>query len=197
MAFNPFDPAKLCELKATSRDKSNSAYMTESALRVCNFDTFSKKYVGKKYAKSKPHSIDALFKDDATGQLYFIEFKNGTLVNKIESFKDELKLKFYCSLFVLLDSGVIADYEYSRKNINFILVYNDAKNILQEKQDSASSKQEEYTFETFADRYYELAGKPPVLFNLDENYKGLLFRSVNTYNQQQFEKFFLSRYESK
>lgn len=75
-------PEELQELvagmKGRSYDESRKQYMTESQLKVINFDRFSKYYRKTTGVEKEPTTNDALYKT-ATGKWVFIEFKNGTI----------------------------------------------------------------------------------------------------------------------
>ena len=85
-------------LKQTSKDDNNEEYMTESTIRVINFDSVG----GDKYSKNNKLNIqlktnDVLFLHNDK-KYTFIEFKNGKLLDKtnkidIKKLKDiELKI---------------------------------------------------------------------------------------------------------
>ena len=105
-------------LKETSYDKANKTYMTESQISVYDFDKVKESFVAAWQARTGQEmqlkSNDALYAD-GTGQLYFIEFKNGRLDARGGS-RSELRLKMYESFLVLAAEDVatartIAGYE--------------------------------------------------------------------------------------
>ena len=123
-------------LKQTSKDDNNEEYMTESQIKVINFDSVG----GDKYTRNNNLRIqlktnDVLFLH-SDRRYTFIEFKNGKLLDKsnridIKKLKD-IELKILNSMFVL------GDIEEKSLNIlkeitNYILVYNEEKNSPNEK----------------------------------------------------------------
>ena len=123
-------------LKQTSKDDNNEEYMTESTIRVINFDSVG----GDKYSKNNKLNIqlktnDVLFLHNDK-KYTFIEFKNGKLLDKtnkidIKKLKD-IELKILNSLFVL---GDIEEKSLSslKEITDYILVYNEEKNTPNER----------------------------------------------------------------
>ncbi|WP_455041450.1 hypothetical protein [Leptotrichia buccalis] len=123
-------------LKQTSKDDNNEEYMTESQIKVINFDSVG----GDKYTRNNNLSIqlktnDVLFLHNDE-RYTFIEFKNGKLLDKsnridIKKLKD-IELKILNSMFVLGD--IEGKSLNTLKEItNYILVYNEDKNLPNEK----------------------------------------------------------------
>lgn len=115
-------------LKNTSLDTCNNHYMTDSEFTAINFDEVAKCYKDDKNLDDPPASNDALYIID-NSHLYFLEFKNG----KIEI--DNIKTKIYDSLFILSDikynygtKYINSIVEFSKSNIEYILIYNIKKN---------------------------------------------------------------------
>ena len=110
----------LCTLRKASKDNNRDEYMTESKIKVVNFDKMPKEYCKRMKVKNLPCSNDALYvsKDNVW---YFIEFKNGSVDTA------EIYRKFYDSILILLEMGVIPDLQFAREHIIFILVYNSKK----------------------------------------------------------------------
>lgn len=177
-------------LKETSKDKENNVYMTNSTLPAWNFDNFSDVYLSKKYSRQPIGSADALYCCQDNNDFYLIEFKNGSLNTK--TIRKDIKLKILASLFVLLDANVVPDYETCRQHAHFILVYNleKNKNLLASAQ---SPKQEKASFSQIAEHYQNKAEHIPVLFDLKKDYEGVVFRSVRTYNAEEFQEEFVSK----
>lgn len=90
--------------------------MSESCIKVVNFDKIPSVYSKGKGWKSVPKSNDVLY--ISNDQWYFIEFKNGSID------KANLYRKIYDSLIMLIELGIIASLDDSRNKINYILVYN-------------------------------------------------------------------------
>ena len=101
-------------LKRCSKDDASSDYMTESRLLAVNFDRFSKYYCQVVKIAQQPKTNDALYCTE-DGKWYFVEFKNGSIK------KDEIYRKIYDSLIMLIEAGMIPDYQFSRENISYIL----------------------------------------------------------------------------
>ena len=93
---------------------ASSDYMTESRLLAVNFDRFSKYYCQVVKIAQQPKTNDALYCTE-DGKWYFVEFKNGSIK------KDEIYRKIYDSLIMLIEAGMIPDYQFSRENISYIL----------------------------------------------------------------------------
>lgn len=116
-------------IKETSYDKHNKQYMVESQMQVCNFDEVKNWYISNyiPMANPNPKSNDALY--CCEDNIFFIEFKNGGIDNKINF---EINKKIYDSLFILFDlkyqdkqGNVVDSIAYTRKNMEYILVYNE------------------------------------------------------------------------
>lgn len=101
-------------LKRCSKDDASSDYMTESRLLAVNFDRFSKYYCQVVKIAQQPKTNDALYCTE-DGKWYFVEFKNGSIK------KDEIYRRIYDSLIMLIEAGMIPDYQFSRENISYIL----------------------------------------------------------------------------
>ena len=185
-------------LKQTSKDDNNEEYMTESQIKVINFDSVG----GDKYTRNNNLSIqlktnDVLFLHNDE-RYTFIEFKNGKLLDKsnridIKKLKD-IELKILNSMFVL------GDIEEKSLNIlkeitNYILVYNEEKNSPNEKNSiseignyfinqGSSLSVGENTFDK----------DEIICFGL-EKFKGYCFKNVHTYSKEEFEEKFVRKYE--
>lgn len=166
-------------IKRTSKDETNSVYMSESLLKVINFDKIPLNYAKGKGWSGIPKSNDALY--ISNDKWYFIEFKNGS-INKADIYR-----KIYDSLIMLIELGVIQNLQYSREIINYILVYNSDKypNI-----QKSVSRDRGYQY------FLDLANQEQKLFDV-EDFEGYLFNEVHTYTKELFEKKFISVMESK
>ena len=119
----------ICTMKKASTDSTNKETMTESLIKVINFDKIPNIYAKGRGWKAVPKSNDALYKD-INGRWYFIEFKNG-------SFKqNDMYRKIYDSLIMLIDMKIINTFEDIRNNFCYIFVYNDEKNNKAQKTES-------------------------------------------------------------
>lgn len=106
----------ICTMKKASTDSTNKETMTESLIKVINFDKIPNIYAKGRGWKAVPKSNDALYKD-INGRWYFIEFKNG-------SFKqNDMYRKIYDSLIMLIDMKIINTFEDIRNNFCYIFVY--------------------------------------------------------------------------
>ena len=185
-------------LKQTSKDDNNEEYMTESQIKVINFDSVG----GDKYTRNNNLSIqlktnDVLFLHNDR-RYTFIEFKNGKLLDKsnridIKKLKD-IELKILNSLFVL---GDIEEKSLNtlKEITNYILVYNEEKNSPNEKNSiseignyfvnqGSSLSVGENTFEK----------DEIICFGL-EKFKNYCFKNVHTYSKEEFEEKFVRKYE--
>ena len=185
-------------LKQTSKDDNNEEYMTESQIKVINFDSVG----GDKYTRNNNLSIqlktnDVLFLHNDE-RYTFIEFKNGKLLDKsnridIKKLKD-IELKILNSMFVLGD--IEGKSLNTLKEItNYILVYNEEKNLPNEKNSileignyfvnqGSSLSVGENTFDK----------DEIICFGL-EKFKGYCFKNVHTYSKEEFEEKFVRKYE--
>ena len=115
-------------LHETSKDASNKdniQYMTDSNVKVVDFDKVKECYhnlYAQDNQKDLISSADALAKTSES--LVLIEFKNGNMQNSDQ--KRKVKEKLRDSLLLL--SGIIdKSTAYSRVNVDFVLVYNEDK----------------------------------------------------------------------
>ena len=186
-------------LKQTSKDDNNEEYMTESQIKVINFDSVG----GDKYTRNNNLSIqlktnDVLFLHNDE-RYTFIEFKNGKLLDKsnridIKKLKD-IELKILNSIFVLGD--IEGKSLNTLKEItNYILVYNEDKNLPNEK--NSISEIGNY----FVNQGSSLSvGKNTldkdeiICFGL-EKFKGYCFKNVHTYSKEEFEEKFVKKMEN-
>ncbi|WP_444707175.1 hypothetical protein ACT26D_11335 [Megasphaera elsdenii] len=117
-------------LKQTSHDSTNNEYMVEDeTIPVYNYDAVTSAYTSREKLQRTPCSNDALYVDEK--HIIFIEFKNGSVDQK------QLMQKAYDSLLVLFDhdmglewcrSDFCGNISFSRKNIEFILVWENHDN---------------------------------------------------------------------
>ena len=186
-------------LKQTSKDDNNEEYMTESQIKVINFDSVG----GDKYTRNNNLSIqlktnDVLFLHNDE-RYTFIEFKNGKLLDKsnridIKKLKD-IELKILNSMFVLGD--IEGKSLNTLKEItNYILVYNEEKNSPNEK--NSISEIGNY----FVNQGSSLSvgentfGKDEIICFGLEKFKGYCFKNVHTYSKEEFEEKFVKKMEN-
>lgn len=114
-------------LKDISLDKSNDQYMVKLPNKAIDFDNFKKDYCRKINShQNNTSSADALFYHQ--DKLLMVEFKNGQLAKMRHSdLEMMLKNKMLHSLLMFCDvTGTTISF--TRKNLVFILVYNEEKN---------------------------------------------------------------------
>ncbi len=156
-------------LKKVSVDESRKESMSNSLLKVIDFDKIPKEYCRNKGLSMIPGSNDALY-IGIDKKWYFIEFKNGSVD------KANIYSKIYDSLIMLLEMGIIPDYEFSRENIEYILVYNQEKYGAVQK---SASRDKNYLY--FLDR----AQMEETLFGV-ERFKNFLLCNTHTYTGEMF-----------
>ena len=185
-------------LKQTSKDDNNEEYMTESQIKVINFDSVG----GDKYTRNNNLSIqlktnDVLFLHNDR-RYTFIEFKNGKLLDKsnridIKKLKD-IELKILNSMFVL---GDIEEKSLNtlKEITNYILVYNEEKNSPNEK-NSISEIGNYFVNQgsnlSIVENTFE---KDEIICFGLEKFKGYCFKNVHTYSKEEFEEKFVRKYE--
>lgn len=171
-------------LKETSWDKDgeNPGYMTDSEIHVINFDKVKKSYIKDMGLSCTPCSNDALYIGEDE-KAYFIEFKNGLVDNKTVY---NIYNKIYDSLLIFNDI-IQENISFCRENVNFILVYNEGRNLRNEKEtnygDSSKAK--------ISKHFYAKAKRKYVRFGL-ERFEKLYFQDVFTYTEKEFENNFLA-----
>lgn len=82
---------------------------------------------------------------------------------------------------MLVEWGIIPDFEFVRSNVNYILVY---------KKEKYGKIQESLSRELTYGYFMELAEEEEKLFGVDK-LEGYLFRETHTYTQSLFEKNFI------
>lgn len=160
----------ICTLKSASMDTTNRKSMCESSIKVVHFDKVPNEYSRGKGWNGVPKSNDALY-IDMEGKWYFIEFKNGEIQ------KDEIHRKLYDSLIMLMEWNIVPSFEFIRKNVNYILVYNGEKYV-------SKALEENYKY------FMKLAQQEERLFGI-EKFEGYLFNETHTYTQSLFENNFI------
>ena len=164
----------LCPIKKASKDTTNKIPMSESTLEVVDFDKIPNEYARGRGWQGVPNSNDALY-IDINGKCFFIEFKNGSIK------KEEIYRKIYDSLIMLMEWEIIPDFDFVRKNINYILVYNEGKyNNIQ----NSIARDRNY------DYFRKLANKESCLFGIDK-FEKYLFDEAHTYTQDEFKRRFI------
>ena len=186
-------------LKQTSKDDNNEEYMTESTIRVINFDSIG----GDKYSKNNKLNIqlktnDVLFLHNDK-KYTFIEFKNGKLLDKtnkidIKKLKD-IELKILNSLFVL---GDIEEKSLSslKEITDYILVYNEEKNTPNERNSISEIGNYFINQGNISSEKTKTEREEIICFGL-EKFKGYCFKNIHTYSKEEFEEKFVKKYEER
>lgn len=164
----------ICTLKKASMDTTNKISMCGSLMKVVDFDKIPNEYARGKGWVGVPKSNDAIYIDIHNGW-FFIEFKNG------EVRKEEIYRKIYDSLIILIEWGIIPDLDFARKNMQYILVYNEKK---------YGKVQPSEAREQHSDYVMRLAKQENCLFGIDD-FEKYLFLETHTYTEQLFEEKFV------
>lgn len=164
----------ICTLKKASMDTTKKHPMCESLIKVVDFDKIPNEYSRGRGWSGVPKSNDALY-IDVQGKWFFIEFKNGTIQ------KDEVYRKIYDSLIMLMEWGLIPNFDFIRENINYILVYNEGK---YGKVQQSQALDQNYSY------FMKLAQQEKRLFDIDK-FENYLFKETHTYTPNLFEKNFV------
>lgn len=151
--------------------------MTESEILVVNFDKVPNEYSKGKEITSIPKSNDALYIKE--NKWYFIEFKNGSID------RADIYRKIYDSLIMLVEMKIIENFEFARKNINYILVYNS---------DKYGKVQKSEAREKVNNYIQKLAKDEEKLFEVGK-FEGYLFKATHTYTKELFQEKFVSLIE--
>lgn len=159
----------LSSLKQTSYDEVNKEYMTEDERSVVDFDSVKEAYLTSLGCQSERiSSVDALMQNSA--KVIFVEFKNGVM--KKEKPKVSSKIKDSLLIFGGLTHS---DINYSRENMEFVLVYNEAKNPRS-------------SIDNIRKHFVHCAKDEDIRFGLSD-YKKVYFQDVHTYTEQEFEEY--------
>jgi len=178
----------LSSFKETSKDTDSGCveYMTQSDIEVINFDGVKNEYVKDLHLTYTPCSNDALY--ITAGEIYFVEFKNG-IMKKDKIFN--VYNKIYDSLLIFNDI-IGANISFCRKNVNFVLVYNECKNPCPKDDISKSIPQGQDSSKARIGKYFTAkANKSYTRFDLGR-FEKLYFKKVFTFTESEFENFFLS-----
>lgn len=136
--------------------------------------------------------------------VFFIEFKNGKIDNKVNF---ELNKKIYDSLFILFDlnykdrnGDLVTSISYTRSKMNYILVYNEEKNsqarYTNQTKEGFERQKVERRESKYRDKLYKtmrnLANKELIKFGFDQ-FENYLFKNVYTFTVEEFEERFIKR----
>ena len=172
-------------LKETSLDKDKHYYMVDSLLEVIDFDKVKENYISGIKLEEIPKSCDAFYKKD--DKLFFIEFKNG----KVLTF--DIRKKIYDSILIFNDI-VKCNICDTRKEIEFILVYNEEvnKNNKECKEFPGKKIQESKSFKKISDSFSKLGNKEILKFKLGD-FQNYLLKDLHTYTENEFQEKFLNK----
>lgn len=168
----------ICTLKKASRDMSNEEPMSESKIKVINFDKIPKEYAREKGLSCIPKSNDALYVS-LEKTWYFMEFKNGSIS------KEEIYRKIYDSVIISVEMGIFPNFDYVRKNVQYILIYNSEK---YDKVSYSESRKQTYGY------FMKRAKCEEKLFGV-ENFEGFLLQETHTYDKELFHQKFVKKME--
>lgn len=150
-------------IKEASKDTSSNEtiYMSNSDYKVYNFDAIKKDFIKKLDLNINDilHSNDCIFKKD--DKLFFIEFKNGNIINQKE--KQKIYKKIFDSIIILLSLYPEQSTKKFKEYLNYILVYNENKNTLYDNfgqnlnKDAKNEKKYIINLEPFKNLYFNTA----------------------------------------
>ena len=113
--INEYASCCITTLKETSFDSHNNEFMTDSTLKVYNFDRIKDEYIkikSDRYSGSNLRSCDALYYRN--GLIVLLEFKNGVISGKTLE-EEKLRTKIAESLLILTDI-LEENLTFTRKN---------------------------------------------------------------------------------
>lgn len=159
-------------LQETSKDDHDgkNRYITHLMLEVVNFDSVKNDYIKNLHLNDTPTSNDALYIGNKN-HLVFIEFKNGHIDQKVSA---NIRRKIYDSIAILTDI-IGKGISFTRYNLDYILVYNEDKNIKENINKHIMNKSREKI----------------IKFGLDR-FKNFFFKDVYTLNDKEFSDFILN-----
>lgn len=181
-------------LKETSKDdadKNAITYMTDSNIKVIDFDGVKDEYIANLSLRDTPKSNDVLYKHN--DELYFIEFKNGNMDKEIYN----IRRKIFDSLLIFTDI-INRGISFTRKYVKYILVFNleNSKNYIVDilKKDEV---QDSKSFDKILDSFGSLANIDSFdFFGLRKQFKNLYFNDVYTYTSKEFDEKFIKQITS-
>jgi hypothetical protein len=171
-------------LEKTSEDINKSAtdkYMTSCKLKVVNVDKLKDNLIKNMSLTEAPKSCDALYMTSQK-ELFMIEFKNGVIDAKKNY---EINGKIFQSLLLLLEKFSIQT-DFTRDNMNFILVYNE--NVRH-----GEAEYENTGVRRVSGPIFKRASIREIRFGL-HRFRKLYFKDVFTYTKIEFESEFVSKY---
>ena len=176
----------LKELSKDDSDNENIEYVTDSMLVATNFDLVKRLYTNSLgLSEEVVSSADALV--ETNDSIALIEFKNGTVVNR------EIKDKARDSLLILCDI-IEKEISYTRKYLDFVLVYNESKNPLPNQYTKGVVRDSSSRLNI--SKYFLQKGKEEIVLYDLNRYKGIYFREIHTYTQEEFEEYLKNNFAS-
>lgn len=167
------------ELSKDDRSADRIQHMTNSLLPAVNFDMVKRSYTnGLGLSEDHAASVDGLA--CTADSVVFLEFKNGKVSNR------DVKNKIRDSLLIFCDITK-KDVSYTRHNMDFVLIYNEAVNRLPN-QLGKNVVQDSPSRTAISKRIAQMGNQELILFGL-ERYKKLYFREVHTYTKGEFEDY--------
>lgn len=164
----------LHELSRDNRNCETSYYMTDCEEKAIDFDEVKNEYSAKLGISQYPKSVDAIL--PMKDEFVFIEFKNGCITKE----KNSIRIKLWESLLIICDI-LNCTLLYIRCKSDFILVYNEQKNLSKHLSTSPS-------FENIAQNIGKLAKERKIRFGL-EQLKRMYFRDVMTLTEKEFSQY--------
>lgn len=174
-------------LKKCSLDTANNnQYMTNSEIKVINFDKVKENYAQNlNLHKGIVSSVDAIYEKNDV--IYFIEFKNGKIVERKDNDDDRtiynIKYKVRDSLLIYNDL-LKTQISETRKNVIFILVYNEEKNPIIHTNNSQNEKSKKFIHKTLQSK----SAKENIRFKM-EQFEKIYFKEVHTYTEKEFDDY--------
>lgn len=179
-------------LKETSKDdadKKDIKYMTSLELEVIDFDGVKNDYIKDLKLKCTPTSNDALCIMD--NELYFIEFKNGKMDRKQLG---DVKQKVYDSLLIFTDI-INKGISYTRKNLNYILVYNKYHRPNPNEKLDKGEVQESRAYDVIRKNVNKQGKMESDIFLLKQPFEGIHLKRVDAFTIEEFEEKFVNEIE--
>ncbi len=176
-----------CPLRETSKGIQDETefYMTESLLEVINFDAAKDRYIQSLSMPKMPKSNDALYISN-DGEIYFIEFKTGNLRSEIQAV--QIKILDKLLLFTdMINQGI----SYTRQHISYILVYNEADNLLSDKE--INEIQVSPSRERIKSYFIRKANDHFIRFSL-KRLKKMYLKDIFTVTEAEFEDNFIKKW---
>ena len=177
----PEELQKKNTLKKVSEDTRNGQFMIDSSLEVVNFDKFSKIYAHRMGIPGQPKTNDALYVTEQRKWI-FIEFKNGNMK------AEDIYRKIYDSLIMVNELGIV-DWDFCRKNVSYLLVYNEEKynENFPKLQESENRSKLHRRIRQYGNTTRKLYG----IYKLE----GYILERTNTYTREEFKQQFVDKYE--